>query len=906
MPVGKKYSYILLICLIIAIVTAICYFFPKNKPVGINSVQAIPKSSAIIVKINGLYSLLNSIESNDYMEYLPDSSLKNSMQKFRENVDSLSENYSFLHEQFNDSSIYIVLVETKNKRIGIMLFFPIGNSTDKSKVTSVLKNYFNNIHLKISEYIPGLKVNYKNDTVQWNYYTIDGCLIISNTKEIMQESIHQVQHKNSLLSDNSFNKIYATTGKNVQGTIFINIEKFPNIVNYIIQPIYRNEIKNALSGKGWAAFDINIDRTFINFHGFSTNAMQKSLWGEILKIEQPAESPILEFIPKSTLFYGLSAYSDPYNYQLALKNYAKENPSFIEKSKILNENYSFKVKEKLFDLMGNVVAKAKVDLKNGHIANFCIVKTKDAMNAVDFISILQKKIFKTKAVRDKMPSIQEINIVHLPDGNIPNDIFGNAFEKNEYNYVCNYKYYLLFSKSEENINLYLSQIKNDQNILNDSTYKSVSTELIATKANISLYYNINKSWEELKPYFVSNVSNYLDKNILNSKVDCQVGVQVSGNGEYLYNNIFLHNQLQNSSIVEKKWTLQLDTSLAIAPIPVTNLVNNLKYILVQDKSNSVYLLTEHGKLIWKKHFDRAISGNVYAIDYSKNNKLQFLFNTENNIYNIDLSGKSIKGFPLKLKQKASNSIAVADFDKNKNYRIYIAFENGTLNCLSKEGRKVEGWKVKKDKMKIFDPVQTFTWHKKDYLFFTDNHKINVINRRGQEAITIKNDISVSSKNQIFTELLPNFFKIIFTDSLGVICSLYPDGHIDRKAVGRFSPTHSFVVADMNGNGKNDYIFADSGKVSVFSDEFKLLASVELPDSVENNLIVRKNIKGEDVIFIFNNKSNQLYKLNKQWKIAKGFPMNGKFPLNIISLSFINFSFAVIFEQSSLLSFYMVQ
>ena len=100
-------------------------------------------------------------------------------------------------------------------------------------------------------------------------------------------------------------------------------------------------------------------------HGFSSNSIIKPLWGKLIKNEQPAESPILEVMPRSTIFYGTTVFSDPYNYQLALKSYVKENPSINQKINTINETYGFQVKDKLLGIMGEVVSKSQVGFKNG-------------------------------------------------------------------------------------------------------------------------------------------------------------------------------------------------------------------------------------------------------------------------------------------------------------------------------------------------------------------------------------------------------------------------------------------------------------------------------------------------------------------------------------------------------------
>jgi hypothetical protein len=61
-------------------------------------------------------------------------------------------------------------------------------------------------------------------------------------------------------------------------------------------------------------------------------------------------------------------------------------------------------------------------------------------------------------------------------------------------------------------------------------------------------------------------------------------------------------------------------------------------VLVQDAANRLYLLGSNGKVLWRKWLEKPVTGEVHQVDYLKNNKLQYVFATERNLYLLDRNG----------------------------------------------------------------------------------------------------------------------------------------------------------------------------------------------------------------------------------------------------------------------------
>lgn len=72
---------------------------------------------------------------------------------------------------------------------------------------------------------------------------------------------------------------------------------------------------------------------------------------------------------------------------------------------------------------------------------------------------------------------------------------------------------------------------------------------------------------------------------------------------------------------------------------------------------------------WKISIDSEIIGDITEVDWYKNNKIQYLFNTSTRIYLVDVLGNIVKPFPLTLPVKTQNQVAVYQTNSN-NFNIY--------------------------------------------------------------------------------------------------------------------------------------------------------------------------------------------------------------------------------------------
>lgn len=130
---------------------------------------------------------------------------------------------------------------------------------------------------------------------------------------------------------------------------------------------------------------------------------------------------------------------------------------------------------------------------------------------------------------------------------------------------------------------------------------------------------------------------------------------------------------------------------------IKNHNNGEFYVLVQDTLNIVHALDARGKRMWNYDAKSEVIGSFESIDALKNGKIQVVFATSRGIHSVDLLGRSLSGFPLAvsnkgtLRRELSSPLLVADYDKNKNYRLIFGTADGKIHNYKADGKPTSGW-----------------------------------------------------------------------------------------------------------------------------------------------------------------------------------------------------------------------
>ncbi len=338
--------------------------------------------------------------------------------------------------------------------------------------------------------------------------------------------------------------------------------------------------------------------------------------------------------------------------------------------------------------------------------------------------------------------------------------------------------------------------------------------------------------------------------------------------QFIYETNFAHvNGIINKSksktllnSVSEELNIKLDTDLLTNPHFVKNHITKEKEIVVQDINNNLYLISNKGKILWKKQIQGSILGTIEQIDIYKNGRLQLAFATSNNVYVIDRNGNDVGPFPAQFNSEITQPLAVFDYDKNKNYRLLIT-QGKNILMYDVKAQTVNGFTFKSANNTIICQPKHFRIGSKDYITFKTQNKLYILDRTGKTRITPKKSSSYSNQ-PIF--LYNNNFTTTTSD--GNLISIDNRGNVSIK----------------NLNLSKKHYLETSSKTLVVLDENKLsiknkTSEIDYGDYTTPHLFY---INDKIYVAITDMQAHKIYLYDSQTRLLPNFPVYGNSPITL--------------------------
>lgn len=272
--------------------------------------------------------------------------------------------------------------------------------------------------------------------------------------------------------------------------------------------------------------------------------------------------------------------------------------------------------------------------------------------------------------------------------------------------------------------------------------------------------------------------------------------------------------LADTAALKLLWKVKLEAEPVLNPFFFTNHNTGATEIFTQDRNNNIYLISSSGKILWKAAIREQITGEVFMIDYYRNGKLQLLFTGRDYFHLIDRNGNYVDKFPVKMRSPASNTLAVFDYENNKDYRLFIAGEDRKIYAYDRSGTPVRGWNLFSARGKVSDPVAFFRVRGKDYLFVSDDQAVYVLDRTGNIRVAHQEPL-LKAQGSAASLTGGSDPAIIFVAPDGATVRLRFDGTSERDTVAGLSAAHITGFADIDGDNMTDRITIDQGIVRAF-------------------------------------------------------------------------------------------
>ncbi len=876
---------VLLLC--ISVIIGVVFKLSLKKT-GSNPLKVVPQDAAYVIKLNGLQvSETITDPKTEIFNDLKELPLVNNITKELNTIDSLfisTENYK---EFISNASIYISGHYSGGRTINHLLVIsvPLGlnernvqNFLDKEKVKMV-KEYTDRKYEGNSIY----SITFLNGKV---FYVclIKNVLIVSGSPVLIEDAIRQSTLTSSLLDNSSFADVVSTTGKNKSANIYIDLSQLSNLSSLLADSKYASKLRSYNLFGSWIELDVNIKRNLVLLNGFALKSDDAVNLVNMISSQEPVNITVQNVLPStvsSFLAYGIS---DPEALYKKYMQYLKEADKYNRYQanlNNLNSKYGIQFEKFFLSLMDNEMALAYSQNSTSDIgAYYMVFKCKSGNDTKTKLLELTEKIGeKNSAASTKSYSPDNsisFNIYKIPVyplfGWLLGDYF-NVFEECYFTVVDNY---LVVAGSYKDASNFIYSYLLNKTLGNDEVYRDFAED-ISMKSYALAYINLMHTPGIFSNFMSDDANNRFNENGKYFSTVQACGFQLGEVSRMPYFNIFLKRYGDYRGKPQTVWESLLDTTISFKPAFVVNHYNNQNEIIIQDNKNNLYLINQAGRILWKVPLTEPINSEIYQIDYYLNKKLQILFSTDNYIYLLDRNGNNVEDYPIRLRSKSTTGLALFDYDNNRNYRIAIPCEDKKVYLYSKEGAILSGWNFKGTDYFVKQPVQHFRVEDKDYIVLADKYKTYILDRKGDERVILKKEFKKSERNSFYLNNTGNVNTsyLVSTDINGFVYKLYLDGNVETLKFMELSDKHFFDYKDINADGKSDFIFLDNNELSVYTQPDELLFSKQFNTVINHKPVYYHFSYNNRKIGLVSDSSDEIYLLNSNGDLYKGFPLEGK-------------------------------
>ncbi len=717
---------------------------------------------------------------------------------------------------------------------------------------------------------------------KFTFACLEGLCLISSSSMLVEESIRTIHAETNLASVAGLQKVRETKGRYVHANLYINYEQLPDLFHPFIKESGWGKLDMLSKLSSWGELDLDVKQESMTLNGMTYADPNLPLFLGAFREQSPVKMELHEMLPSGTTCFFHLGMGDRMKFKEQVISYlnglgkGSEIEAEIER---IDQQYGIDPLDDLARILDDEMAWFDIEgVTKKPEDQFLVIETRSRSETVKVVmrwveQYLQQHSFDMRSMRNvyQLDKQTSFNIYRLPDQFFKGTSAGRLFNK----YFTVYDNYLIFGSSVNALSRVIYQNVLHKTFVSDPVFKEIS-DYLSNRSNVTLFFRPYAFLDYRRDMLNSKMADQLEKMELFFRRIPGVVVQYSTEGDLFYQSISCKYTPQIRDKALTVWESLMDTAVVIKPALVINHNTSEKEIFVQDLANKVYLINGTGRVLWKQPVDGPILGGVHQVDFYRNGKFQYLFNTAKKIHLIDRNGNYVERYPVSLRSDATAPLALFDYDKSRNYRLFVATEDRKISLYDIEGNMVTGWKFGKTESMITGEIQHFRVNDKDYIVAVDQNRAYFLDRRGRERIRLKERLVLSPQNPLALDMniREERPRWISTDTSGSVTAIYLDGSVSRLLTREMSPDHFFSLEDMNRDGIPEFIFVDGNKLDVVMQDGKRLFSFKVKGGISDMPDLYKFSASDVKIGITDRSRNRIYLINSDGSLYEGFPLEG--------------------------------
>jgi len=717
---------------------------------------------------------------------------------------------------------------------------------------------------------------------KFSFACINGICLISPSSILVEESIRTIHSEGDLSADEELNLIRETAGRYVHANIYINYNKLQLLFYpYMGETTWDN--LNLISRLAtWGELDLDVKEDAIVLNGMTHADPELPLLLAAFADQSPVKMEVHEMMPSGISYFLHLGISDRSKFREQIMNYFNGAGIQVEidaELERVEELYGIDPLEDLINLVDDEMAWFAIEGETETPEDeVLIIETRSRSETVEVVmrwieQYLKAHEFDMRSLRHvyQLDNQTRFNIYHLPDRFFKDQLPGRFFNS----YFTVFENYLIFGPSVDVLSRVIYQNVLQKTFISDPVFKEME-DYLSNRSNITYFFRPFAYLDYKRDLLQKDKEQLLDPMEIFLRRIPGVVIQYSTEDRLFYQSVSCKYTSQIKEKALTVWESLLDSAAVIKPVLVINHSTSEKEIFLQDAANKIYLINSTGRILWQQRLDGRIMGSINQVDFYKNGRLQYLFNTSDKIHLIDRNGNYVERYPISLRSDATNPVALFDYDKSRDYRLFIAGEDRKIYVYDIEGNVVTGWKFGKTESKVTKAIQHFRINNRDYIVLSDENRIYFMDRRGRERVKVRDRVVISPNNPFMVDMNIREEKPrwISTDTSGNVTAIYLDGSVSTLLEQDVSRDHFFQMQDMDKDGIPEFIFADGDELNVLRQDGKRLFSYRVREIISDMPDIYKFSASDIKIGITDRQRNRIYLINSDGSLYEGFPLEG--------------------------------